>query len=89
MLFTSLEFIVFMAVVFLAYYLLPKKCQWPLLLIFSYIFYFIADPRYLLFILVTTVSTYLISMKLEKINDASAAYLAENKETLSKEEKKV
>ena len=73
MLFTSLEFIVFMAVVFLAYYILPKKCQWPLLLIFSYIFYFIANPKYLIFILVTTVSTYLISMKLEKINDTMTA----------------
>ena len=32
MLFTSYTFIAFMAVVFLAYYLVPKKAQWPLLL---------------------------------------------------------
>lgn len=88
MLFTSLEFIVFMAIVFITYYVVPKKCQWPVLLIFSYVFYFIADPRYLIFILVTTVSTYLISRKLEKINDTMNAYLAENKASLSKDEKK-
>ena len=51
MLFTSYSFIAFMTIVFVLYYLVPKSCQWPLLLVFSYIFYFIADPRYLIFIL--------------------------------------
>ena len=53
MLFTSYSFIAFMTIVFVLYYLVPKSCQWPLLLVFSYIFYFIADPRYLIFILVS------------------------------------
>ena len=88
MLFTSYTFIAFIAVVLLAYYLVPKKWQWPLLLISSYFFYWCADPMYLVFIGVTTVSTYFISRWLEKVNAAQKAYLAENKATLSKEEKK-
>lgn len=88
MLFTSYEFIAFLAIVFVLYYTLPRKCQWPLLLISSYIFYFIADPRYLLFILVTTISTYLISIRMEKINDEQKAYLAEHKAEMSHDEKK-
>ena len=88
MLFTSYEFIGFYALLFVLYYLVPKTWQWKLLLLASYVFYFIADPRYLIFILTTTVSTYFVSMKLEEINGASDAYLKEHKKELSREEKK-
>lgn len=88
MLFTSSEFIAFMAVVLLAYYLVPKKAQWPLLLVASYIFYWCASPWYLLFIGVTTVSTYAVSRLLERVNDTQKAYLAEHKAELDKEAKK-
>ena len=87
MLFTSFEFIVFLLLVFVLYYSLPKKSQWVQLLVFSYIFYFIADPRYLIFIVVTTVSTYLVSLKLKKINDITDGYIKEHKE-LTRDEKK-
>lgn len=77
-----------MAVVLLAYYLVPKKAQWPLLLVASYIFYWCASPWYLLFIGVTTVSTYGISRLLERVNSTQKAYLAEHKAELDKEQKK-
>ena len=88
MLFTSYEFIAFLALVLVSYYVVPKKFQWPLLLVFSYVFYFIADPMYLLFILVTTISTYFVSVKMEAINGEMSAYLAEHKAELSKDDKK-
>jgi D-alanyl-lipoteichoic acid acyltransferase DltB (MBOAT superfamily) len=88
MLFTSSQFIAFMAVVLLAYYLVPKKAQWPLLLVASYVFYWCASPWYLLFIGVTTVSTYGISRLLERVNATQKAYLAEHKAELDKEQKK-
>lgn len=87
MLFTSYEFIVFLLLVLVSYYLVPRKFQWQLLLLFSYVFYALADPRYLIFILVTTISTYLVSLKLDAMNATSSAYLKEHKE-LSREEKK-
>ena len=77
-----------MAVVLLAYYLVPKKMQWPLLLVASYVFYWCASPWYLLFIGVTTVSTYGISRMLERVNATQKAYLAEHKAELDKEAKK-
>ena len=89
MLFTSYSFIAFIAVVFVLYYIVPKKWQWPLLLVFSYVFYWIADPRYLLFILVTTVSTWFAGIKMEDINTEQSAYLKEHKADLSREDKKV
>ena len=77
-----------MAVVLLAYYLVPKKAQWPLLLVASYIFYWCADPMYLLFIGVTTVSTYAVSRLLERVNAQQKTYLQEHKAELDKEQKK-
>ena len=77
-----------MAVVLLAYYLVPKKSQWPLLLVASYVFYWCASPWYLLFIGVTTVSTYAVSRLLERVNATQKAYLAEHKAELDKEAKK-
>ena len=88
MLFTSTQFIAFMAVVLLAYYLVPKKAQWPLLLVASYVFYWCASPWYLLFIGVTTVSTYGVSRLLERVNNTQKTYLAEHKADLDKDAKK-
>ena len=87
MLFTSIEFVAFMAAVFLLYYLVPKKWQWGLLLVASLFFYWCADPMYLIFVGVTVVSTYAVSRLLERINAKQKAYLQEHKD-LSKEEKK-
>ncbi|MCD8324484.1 MAG: MBOAT family protein [Clostridiales bacterium] len=88
MLFTSYSFIAFISVVFVLYYVLPKKCQWPMLLVASYVFYYIAGPTYLIFIATTTVTTYLISLKLDALAQTQKAYIRENKSILSKEEKK-
>lgn len=88
MLFTSYNFIGFIAVVFLLYYLLPRRWQWSFLLVASYVFYFIASPGYLIFIGATTVSTYLVSRKLDALRTVCDAYVKEHKGQLSREEKK-
>ena len=88
MLFTSYEFLGFIAVLFCAYYLVPKKWQWPLLLAASYLFYFIAGPVYLVYIAITTVTTFLAARLIERNARRQSAYLKEHKEELSKEEKK-
>ncbi|MBP5262677.1 MAG: MBOAT family protein [Clostridiales bacterium] len=69
MLFVSYEFIAFVIILFLLYYLLPKKWQWPLLLIASYAFYFIASPYYLVFIGTTTVTAFIAGILMEKAQD--------------------
>ena len=88
MLFTDYSFIGFLAVVFILYYTLPKKCQWPFLLVASYVFYFIASPSYLIFIAATTVSTYLVSLKLDKLETIQKEWIREHKGQISREEKK-
>lgn len=88
MLFTTYEFMGFMAVLLLAYYLIPKKCQWPLLLAASYFFYFTAGADYLIYILVTTLTVYFAARLIEKNADKQSDYLKAHKAELSKEEKK-
>lgn len=88
MLFTSYEFLGFILILFLLYYLIPQKLQWPLLLLASYLFYFLADPSYLLYILTTTVTIYFLGCKIEKLKDEQSSYLKEHKADLSREEKK-
>ena len=88
MLFTSYEFIIFVAVLLGLYYIVPKRFQWILLLVASYIFYWTANPAYLLYIGVTTVTIYFAARKIEENANLQAEYIKQHKEDLSKEEKK-
>ena len=88
MLFTSYGFILFIAVVGILYYVIPKKVQWVLLLVASYVFYAIAGPEYIPWLVAVTLIVYfaalIIGKKLNEQND----YLKQHKAELSKEEKK-
>lgn len=88
MLFTTYEFMGFMAVLLLVYYLIPKKCQWPLLLVASYVFYFIAGADYLIYILATTLTVYFAARLIAKNAERQGVYLKEHKAELSREAKK-
>ena len=88
MLFTSYEFLAFLAAVFLLYYLLPKKCQWVVLLVASYAFYALAGIEYLAFIAFTTVSSFIATRLMWRVTKREREYLAEHEETLDKDAKK-
>ncbi len=95
MLFTSYEFIVLLAALFLLYYGLPRltkgklpALQWSILLVFGYLFYLYSGVQYLLFILFTTLSSYVVARLIDRHREKEEAYLAERKEELSKEERK-
>ncbi len=88
MYFTSYGFIAFLAIMFAVYFLAPKKIQWVTLLIGSYVFYAFAGFKYLLVIILTTLSAYVISRILGGALAKENRYIEENKQTLSKEERK-
>lgn len=88
MLFTSYAFPAFIACLFLLYYLIPGRFQWKLLLAASYLFYFIAGPSWLLYILTTTVTVYFAALRIENMGLQQKSYLKTHKDQLSKEEKK-
>ena len=89
MIFTTLKFLVFFCIVFLAYYVLPKKVQWLVLLLASVYFYLCASVKYVIFVLSASLITYLGALIIDKLTSNRDTYLKENKENLSKEAKKL
>lgn len=77
--FTSAQFILFLAAVVLAYYLVPKKLQWPVLLLASYGFYMCGGPKLVVYLLFTTLSTYAAGLALGRLNGRRDALSAEEK----------
>ena len=69
MAFTSFGFIIFVSAAGLLYYLLPKRFQWTVLLLASYAFYAIANPKGLLYSGGTTIVTFLIARSMQRIQD--------------------
>ena len=86
--FTSLNFALFAAVLLCAYYLVPGAWQWGLLLGASCLFYVWAGTEYLVFIILTTLTTYAATVLMDGNLQKQDVYLKENKATLSREEKK-
>ena len=50
-------FILFVAASVLVFYLIPHRFQWIVLFAFSYIYYIAGGPRYVVFILFSTLVT--------------------------------
>ena len=88
MLFTSFGFILFLAILFPLYYLVPKRFQWMLLLAASYIFYAFAGWGCLIFIAVTTVTCWYASLRMDRLQKRQSTYLKARKEALTSEDKK-
>ena len=62
----SLIFFVFLAIVFLLYYVLPRKCQWIVLLCGSIVFYAFASYAALPVLAAETLVTFLLVRRMEK-----------------------
>ena len=77
MLFNSIEFLIFFAVVVAGYFALHHKYRWILLLIASYYFYMCWNYRYVVLILATTTVNYLsgIYISRTKNRDLKKVYL--------------
>lgn len=87
--YTSLNFILFVALTVLVYFLFPlKKQKWTVLLVASYVFYLFAGYKYVAFILFTTVSTYLFALWINRIGVKSKEMLKLNKQTWDRDKKK-
>ena len=89
----SYSFIAFILVLFVLYYVLPKKLQWILLLVANFLFYFSAGRFYPVFILVTSLTVYLAGIMMNRCEEEFSGYMAKVKSgelpKPSREEKKV
>lgn len=68
MLFNSIDFLIFLPITFLLYWFVIKTRKWRNLLIFivSYIFYGWWDPRFLVLIALTSLSTFISGLLIER-----------------------
>ncbi len=88
MLFTSYTFIFFILAVFVLYYAIPKKWQWPFLLFASYGFYAYSGWKFLFYLLFTSLTAYVATIQIGKLHEKQSVYLKEHKAELSREDKK-
>ena len=66
MVFNSIEYVIFLPVVVLLFYLLPQRVRWFMLLVASCVFYMWFVPKYILILLVTIVIDYLAGILMER-----------------------
>ena len=67
MLFNSIDFLIFLPIVLVIYYIIPMKYKHIWLLISSYYFYMCWNAKYVLLIFVSTVITYLSGILIDKV----------------------
>lgn len=85
---TSLPILLFFGVAVTLYFTVFRRCQWVWLLVISYVFYLLTGTTNLLFILLTTVTTYLTAVIMEKIDEKQKNYIENQIEPLKKAQKK-
>lgn len=84
----SLSFLLFLAIVVIVYYIVPKKFQWLVLLIASYGFYLSAGVAHVFYIIGTTLISYGAARWMQKLRlDMQAKITAVGSE-MSKDEKR-
>lgn len=85
--FTSFNFLVFITIVIGLYYVVPKKYQWCILLLASYTFYIAGGIDNLLYIVCSTVFTFLSGRYMQKLRDDFQDKLTNSTEEFTKEQR--
>jgi D-alanyl-lipoteichoic acid acyltransferase DltB (MBOAT superfamily) len=65
---TSISFFVFCTLAAIAYFAVPKKVKWVVLLAFSYVFYWVSSSWLIFFIVCATLSTFGAGLALDGMN---------------------
>ena len=69
----SNAFMLFVLLALLIYYIVPKKIQWIVLLVFSYAYYIAGGAKFVIFILFSTVVTWTFAFLIEKEREKDPA----------------
>ncbi|MBO5702234.1 MAG: MBOAT family protein [Clostridia bacterium] len=86
--FASFEFLAFLAILTLVYFIVPKKVQWIVLLLGSVVFYAFAGLVSFFFLFFAIVISFITVQVLGKRHAALKKYLEDTKDTLTKDERK-
>lgn len=82
----SVGFIVFVIATWILYLIFPKKVKWFVLLVASYVFYWLSSNKLIIYLLITTLSVYLGAILIGRIknNTKEKCKTIENKEEKKK-----
>ncbi|MDD6797747.1 MAG: MBOAT family protein [Clostridia bacterium] len=86
--FINMEYFLFIAVGIILYYVMPKRIQWVVLLVMSYAYYLSFKVEAVVYMIFTTLVTFAAGLIIERVDSKGKVWLAENKETITREEKK-
>lgn len=86
--FTSFRFFFFLAFVIFAYYVVPKKFQWAVLLVSSYAFYLYSGIENVFFIVGTTLFTYLSALLMQSMRNKNQKKIDSYGEELTVDKKR-
>lgn len=85
---TSLKFILLIGITLIAYYAVPKKFQWVILLLSSGVFYCYSGIKPAIFVLFTATTIFIATNLIDIVSQKQNDYFANNKQNISKDEKK-
>ncbi len=88
MTYVSLEFLGFLIIALILYYVIPKRFQWLVLLIASYAFYIFNGIPQVAFIIISTLINYSAGLLMQKYRNAYRDSLEKLGDTVSREEKR-
>ena len=69
MLFNSIEFIIFFAIVLLLYFIIPHRFRWIFLLLASYYFYMAWNPTYVILLIISTLINYVAGIMMGRTDE--------------------
>jgi len=75
MIFNSIQFIIFLPIVVILYYLLPFKYRWILLLAASYYFYLCWNVNYIVLLLSSTIIDYVCAIMMDRYHNKRSKLL--------------
>lgn len=82
----SFQFLFFCMLILIAYFVIPKKWQWVVILVANVVFYATGGARFLLYILAASLFTYIAALQIEKTNGVGKLLLAEAQSSTAKKE---
>ena len=69
MIFNSIQFLIFLPIITIIYYIIPKKIKYIWLLLISYYFYMCWNPKYIILIAFSTLITFLSGLGIQFYKD--------------------
>lgn len=84
----SFPLVLFVAVSLFIYFQSPKQHRWKVLLAASYLYYILICNKYILYMMVTTVTTYAGALWMDRLCKKQKEVIKEHKQEWSREQKK-